>query len=168
MRVAAALPITAFALTPWRDRAVSEEARVLHRLITAAWQFPHSVAVGEPKRAAQEALAAAYAGARVEDWDGEGSARVEPSTYAHADQFLRLLPSSTFVPDITVDTDGEILLEWDYGRRQVFSVSVGRDGTLTFAGLFGHEKIHGTAHLRESLPPVISACLERFSAPSGR
>lgn len=164
MSVAATLPITASTATRWSDRAVSDEARILHDLISAASEFDHSIAVGEPKRAAQEALAAAYVGAQVEDWDGAGSARVEPSTYAHADQFLRLLPSSTSVPDITVDSDGEIVFEWDLGRRRVFSVSVGRDGTLTFAGLFGHTKVHGAEHLREALPAVISDCLQRLSA----
>jgi hypothetical protein len=167
MSLAATLPITAFAGTPWADRALSDEARIVRRLINAASEFSGFVAVGQAKRAAQEALAAAYPAARADGWDGAGSARVEPSTYVYADQFLRLLPSSASLPDITVDNDGEIIFEWDQGRRQVFSVSVGRDGTLTFAGLFGHTKIHGTEHLREALPSVISACLERLSASPG-
>jgi len=167
MTVAATLPITAFAVTPWADRALSDEARVLLKLISAASEFSGSVAVGEPRRVAREALDAAYTAAQVEDWDGEGSSRVEPSTYAYADQFLQLLPSSVSLPEITVDSDGEILFEWDRGRRQVFSVSVGRDGTLTFAGLFGHSKIHGTEHLREALPSIISDCLEPLCTPPG-
>jgi hypothetical protein len=124
------------------------------------------MAVGEPKRTVQEALDAAYAAAQVDNWDGEGSTRVEPSTYAYASQFIRLFPSTAPLPDITADTDGEILFEWDQGRRRTFSVSVGRDGTLTFAGLFGHTKIHGTEHLREALPVVISDYLARLSSPS--
>ncbi len=163
MSVAAVLPITGFAVTPWG--ALSDEARVLRDLFDAASEFSGSVAIGEPKRAAQEALAAACTAAQVDDWDGAGSRRVEPSTYIYADQFLRLLPSSASLPDITVDSDGEILFEWDHGRRQVFSVSVGRDGTLTYAGLFGHTKSHGTEHLHEALPSVISDCLERLSGP---
>lgn len=165
MRVAATLPITTFGVSPWADRALSEEARVLRSLISAASEFSGSVAIGEPKRAGQEALAAAYREAQADDWDAAGSRRVEPSTYAYADQFLRILPSSVSLPDVSVDTDGEILFEWDQGRRRVFSVTVGRDGTLTFAGLFGLTKIHGTDHLREALPLVISDCLERLSAP---
>jgi len=167
MIVAATIPITAFAVTPWGDPALSDEGQVLRRLIIDASEFSGSVAVGEPKRLAQEALTAAYIAAQVDGWDGPDSKRVEPSTYVYADQFLRLLPSSASLPDITVDRDGEILFEWDQGRRQVFSISVGRDGTLTFAGLFGHTKIHGTEHLREALPSVISGCLERVSAPPG-
>ncbi len=167
MSVAAVLPITSFAVTPWADRALSDEAWDLRRLFTDASEFPGSVAVGEPKRGAQEALVVACTAAQVDDWDGAGSRRVEPSTYIYADQFLRLLPSSASLPDITVDSDGEILFEWDQGRRQVFSVSVGRDGTLTYAGLFGHTKTHGTEHPREALPSVILDCLERLSGPPG-
>ena len=167
MSLAATLPITVFAGTPWADRALGDEAPILRKLIGAPSESSPSVTVGQAKRAAQEALAAAYGAARVDGLDGPGSTRVELSAYGYADQFLRLLPDSASFPDITVDNDGEILFEWDQGRRQVFSVSVGRDGTLTFAGLFGHTKVHGTEHLREALPSVISACLERLSAPPG-
>jgi len=165
MTVAATLPITTFAVTLWGDRALSEEAQIIRKLITDASEFSGSMAVGEPKRTVQEALDTAYAAAQAENWDGEGSARVEPSTYVYASQFIRLLPSTAPLPDITADTDGEILFEWDQGRRRIFSVSVGRDGTLTFAGLFGHTKIHGTEHLREALPVVISDYLARLSSP---
>jgi len=167
MTVAAALPITAFSVTPLGDRALSDEARVLRQLIDVASEFTNSVAVGDPKRAAREALSAACRAAQVDGWDGADSLRVEPSAYVYADQFLRLLPSSASLPDISVDRDGEILFEWDRERRQVFSVSVSRDGTLTFAGLFGHARTHGTEHLRESLPAVISACLKRVSRTFG-
>ena len=167
MTLSATFPVTTFALISSCDRALSEQALVLCRLISDASAFSGSVAVGEPRRMAKEALAAAYAAAQVEDWDDAGSRRVEPSTCAYADQFLWLLPSTASLPEITVDTDGEIFFEWDQGHRQVFSVSVGRDGTLTYAGLFGHNKIHGTEYLREALPSVISDCLERFFAPFG-
>ncbi len=33
------------------------------------------------------------------------------------------------------------MFEWDFGSRLVFSISIGRDGTLTYAGLFGHTKV---------------------------
>ena len=99
MSVAAVLPITSFAVTPWADRALSDEAWDLRRLFTDASEFPGSVAVGEPKRGAQEALVVACTAAQVDDWDGAGSRRVEPSTYIYADQFLRLLPSSASLPE---------------------------------------------------------------------
>lgn len=163
MSIADAAPVGAFATLPWVDRGLSPEARALRKLTIGVVEFRGSVALGEPKRVAQEALDAAYLRAQAENWDGMGSARVEPSTYAYATQFLQILPTNLPVPDIAVDTDGEILFEWDRGPRQIFSVSVGRDGTLTFAGLFGHAKIHGAEHLREALPVVIAHSLQRIA-----
>ena len=164
MSIAVAAPIAVFATVPWIDRGLSNEARVLRNLTITVAEFPRNVALGESKRVAQEAVDATCIAAREDDWDAMGSARVEPSTYEYACQFLRILPPNLPVPDVSVDTDGEILFEWDRGPRQIFSVSVGRDGTLTFAGLFGHSKIHGTEHLREALPLVIAHCIQRVAA----
>jgi hypothetical protein len=164
MTVAAMFPIVGFAGTLWPDRALSDEAQVLRELVDAASEFSGSVTMGESRRTQQEALTTAYQVAQVDDWDGAGARRVEPSTYMYARQFLRLLPNSVSLPDIAIDTDGEILFEWDSGRRQIFSISIGRDGTLTFAGLFGHTKIHGIDHFREELPLTILDCLGRLDA----
>jgi hypothetical protein len=144
---------------------MSDEAELLRKLFTPEQDSADSMTIEEPKRVAQEALDMAIAQSKILD-HGE-SIDVEPSTYNYAKQFLQLLPSNVSIPDITVDDDGEIMLEWDIGRRCVFSVSVGRDGTLSFAGLFGHNPIHGTEDLRETLPDVISDCLKRLALPPG-
>ncbi len=164
MTTAATITRTGLAFSPRTDRALSHEARVLREMLDELWSFPRSIAVGEPKRTAQDALQEAYQAAQVEGWDGEGAARVEPSTYHYADQFLRLLPTTLPNPEIVADRDGEILFEWDLGRRYVLSVSVGRDGTLSFAGLFGYAKIHGTEHLGEVLPSAIWDSFQRLLA----
>jgi len=163
MSIAATFPVTTFTVVPWVDRGLSDDADVVRKLTIRATEFPGSVVLGEPKRVVQEALAAACVAVQKDDSDATGSAHVEPSTYAYASQFLQILPAGLPIPDVFVDTDGEILFEWDRGPRQIFSVSVGRDGTLTFAGLFGHAKIHGTEHLREALPVVIAHSLQRIA-----
>lgn len=163
MSIADAVPIGAFATLPWIDRGLSDEAGALRKLTITAAEFRNSVTLGEPKRVVQQALDAACIAAQEDNWDRTGSARVEPSTHVYANQFLRILPHDLPVPDISVDADGEILFEWDRGPRQIFSVSIGRDGTLTFAGLFGQSKIHGTEHLREALPLVIAHSLQRVA-----
>jgi len=168
MTIAAAIATTGLAFSPRTDRALSNEARVLRAMLDEVSVFPRSIAVGEPKRSAQDALQEAYQAAQVEDWDGEGAPRVEPNTYYFADQFLRLLPTTIPNPEIVADRDGEILIEWDLGRRRVFTVSVGRDGTLSFSGLFGHRKIHGTEHLGELLPLAISDALQRLVTSARR
>jgi hypothetical protein len=163
MSIADALPIGAFGTLPWVDRGISNEAGALRKLTITAAEFRNSVTLGEPKRVAQQALDAACIAAQEDNWDGMGSAQVEPSTYSYASQFLHILPAHLPVTDIAVDTDGEILFEWDHGPRKTFSVSVSRDGTLTFAGLIGQAKIHGTEHLHEALPLVVAHFLERVA-----
>jgi len=164
MTVAMTFPLTGFAARLLTDRALSAEASELRKLTREATEFSESMALGETKRLAQEALYVAWLEAQTDDWDHAGSRRSEPSTLDYADQFLQLLPSNVLLPEVCVDTDGEVLFEWDYGPRQILTVSVGRDGTLSFAGLFGHtDRIHGTKQLFEDIPMVIADCLERLS-----
>ena len=164
MSIAVATPITGFASVPWIDRGFSEEARLLRDWTVEVTKFSRSIVLEKPRRELQDALDAACVAAQEPNWDGMGSAPVEPSTYTYASQFLQIFPANALPPDISVDTDGELLFEWDRGPRQTFSVSVGRDGTLTFAGLLGYRKVHGTEHFREALPLVIADWIQDVTA----
>lgn len=155
-------------LHPWVGRALSDEALILSKEISAASKFQGSIAVGEPRGTAQEALDMVFEQAQVQDWDSAGSAKVEPSTYIYATEFLQLLPTDVPSPEIAADTDGEILFAWDLGPRRILTVSVSRDGTLSFAALFGHKKNYGTEPLREVLPLVVSDSLVRFVTSTNR
>ena len=167
MTIAASLTDT-FGFDPWIETAVSHEASILSGLIRDVSEFSGTLTVGEPRRIAQQALNSVVASATAEDWHYAGSVGVEPSTYVYASQFLRLLPSTAPLPEIALDTDGEILFEWDFGPRKVLTVSVGRDGTLSFASLFGHATNYGTEPLREDLPLVVLLSLARLSAQTGQ
>lgn len=149
---------------PWTDRGLSEEAQTVRQLLDEASGFYGSLLLGEPRRLALEELDAVYAAASEDNWDGIGSAAVEENTYVYARQFLASLPSTAPMPEVLVDRDGEFSFDWDYGPRRVFSVSVGRDGTLNYAGLFGHSIVHGVEHLSEGLPRAISDNLQRVIA----
>ncbi len=157
-----------YASALWVDRGVSEDALTVSKSISTASDFSGSVAVGEPKHIAQEQIDLAFEEARVDDWDGMGSAAVEPSTDMYAGYFLSLLPITTPMPEITVDRDGDMCFEWDNGPRQVLSVCVGRDGTITYAGLFGHSRSYGTEHLAEAVPDTVSANIIRVTSATPR
>jgi len=73
-----------------------------------------------------------------------------------------LLPFSIPMPEILAEPNGEIGLEWYKERRLVFVVSVSGKRTLTYAGLFGSNTIHGVENLVESLPPVVVDSLRRL------
>jgi hypothetical protein len=87
------------------------------------------------------------------NWDGYGARPISAETAIRARYFLDDLPSSLPAPDIVPETDGELAIEWSLGPRRVFSVSIGEQGPLHFAGLFGEEERHGV----ESFDRVVSA-----------
>jgi len=70
-------------------------------------------------------------------------------------QFVRSLPDDISMPDVSVDPDGEVALEWYKNPRWVFSVSVGADGTLTYAGIWENTETHGSSKWDEILPQEI-------------
>src|SRR3989304_2258532 len=150
-----------YAFTTILDRALSDEAREVRRLGAHANDFTTSITLGMPKRAAIEALEDAFAHAQERGWDGYEAAPADPGAFVYALQFLAYLPISTPLPEIAVDTDGDIAVEWDFGARRIFSVRISRDGTLNYAGLVGHTNFHGTELLREGIPSTISAGIDR-------
>ena len=98
--------------------------------------------------------------ASTDGWDGYGASAVLPGSIYYSRQFLRLLPPTFPAPSFTVDPDGEIAIEWDYGVRKFISVSIGRDGTLNYAGLLGHRSFHGEEPLTWGIPKRIMAGIE--------
>ncbi len=147
------------------DHGVSDTARDLRDILVHATAFEGSITFAQRREEAEEALLDTYCHAIDEDWDGTGAVPADPLSYEYTQSVLETLPSWAPNPDIYVDPDGEFCLEWDYGPRMVFSVSVGRDGTLTYAGLFGSRKSHGVEQFIDSLPLIIIQNLERTIPP---
>src|SRR5215831_13141571 len=92
-------------------------------------------------------LLEAFAEASVEDWDGHGASPASLDHLRSAARFLDRLPPTWPLPGISVDPDGEFDFEWREGRDRVFSVSLGADGTLAYAGLYGRSRVHGVEQL---------------------
>jgi hypothetical protein len=133
----------------------------LRMLLIEPEDFSWSSAVDEPRSRAFELLYEAFFEAQEENWDGEGAESADAASYAHAQAFLHLLPSWVKNPEIYFDPDGEVCLEWDSGRRSVFSISIGRDGMLTYAGLFGAAKQHGFEPFVDDIPEILLANISR-------
>ena len=148
---------------PQLDSAVSEEAHALREIEAGASTLESSSSVGQVRSELLQRLFEAYTEASKPDWDGSGAHAAQPGSLLYAMQFLETLSSIGPPPSIFVDPDGEIAIEWDYGPRQVFSVHVGRDGTLNYAGLSGHTIFHGVEILRESLPEAVSLGIKRVA-----
>jgi hypothetical protein len=148
------------AATPGSDSGLSSDARLLHeQRLRGFWQ---SATVGAMDRAELlQTIQNLAENARINDWDGEGSAAVEPSTLRYAARFLFSLPQVRTVPSVTIDRDGEIAFDWGENPQHTFSVSVSRDGRLTFAGYFHGAQTWGYEPIGEQAPGNILLNIER-------
>jgi len=112
-------------------------------------------------------LADAASEASIANWDGYGAKAVDPLAYREAERFLAALPTTTPVPDVSVDPDGEVSISWNTEADWVFSVSIGGTGRLTYAGLFGTGKAHGTEWFITHIPAAVLGGITRVFASRG-
>lgn len=82
---------------------------------------------------------------------------VGEDTLYYAFRFAQLLPTSTPLPDVVVDDDGEVAFDWGTSARSTFTVSVGRGGLLRFAGLFNGRTRFGADQLTSTIPAELLA-----------
>lgn len=121
-------------------------------------------------RAYQEAindLRSAAAEASSDDWDGYGSRAVSLRSVRQALRFLKHIPSGLPAPHVSIDPDGEVSFEWRPAPHRAFSISIGENGSLTYAALFGkNSRQHGTEAYFADRPPaeIHSAICRVFSA----
>jgi len=149
---------------PWvgLDSAISEEARRV-RTLTAS---PMTETPDGRRR--RWALQEVWSASSVPDWDGYGAAPVTPKTRAAAEDFLRALPTTWPPPEMAADPEGEISFEWARDPHWVFTVSVSGEGRLSYAGLFGVNRVHGTESFGGQLPQAIVNNLVRFFRGASR
>ena len=74
------------------------------------------------------------------------------------------LPSSCPMPDILVEDDGDIALDWDEGARRLLTVSIGDSPMLRYAALIGAEPTHGRVAYAGAMPATLSFLLRRIYA----
>lgn len=90
------------------------------------------------------------------EWDGYRAEPISRSTCDRARAFLKLLPTWMIAPDIVPEADGDIAIEWYVAPRKTFSISIGANGPLHYAGLLGHEEeAHGVVPFTENIPETL-------------
>ncbi len=122
---------------------------------------------GRHLRQALVELGSAYVEASQDNWDGYGARAAQPASLSQAARFLAALPMTITLPDIGVDPDGEVSFTWQRAPRLVFSVSFRPDGVISYAGLFGRNKAHGSETFIGVVPKAISDNLERLYSAEG-
>lgn len=146
---------------PTTNLALSDEAQVIARHGRTFDDPDHSITIGERLRLAREAFQIAIIEAIDKGWDGYNAKSAHPEALLYAWDFIRFLPTSTPLPELAIDVDGDVAIEWDYARRRILSVRVGRDGLLNYAGMEGYATFYGTEVFQESIPSSILAAIER-------
>ncbi len=116
----------------------------------------------ERQRATLELLRDMYERASRHDWDGYGASPVRLESYELARLVVSLLPSNVPAPEVGADPDGELSFEWYRAPRHVFALSIGPDRRLSYAGLFGANKVNGVEYLQDQLPEPVLANLRRL------
>jgi len=70
-------------------------------------------------------------------WDGEDAEPVDRIAAENAIELIRSLPRGLPMPEVAVDPDGEITLDWIVARSRLLTVSVGPTDQLAYAWLNG-------------------------------
>jgi len=101
----------------------------------------------------------------TDNWDGYGARKVSEDSIEMANCVAKALPNYTPRPTVSADPDGQVTLEWCVTPSRTISISVGPDGTLSYAALIGDKEICGTEMFSEGYPLVtIASLLKEFLA----
>ncbi len=141
------------------SRGQGDDAARIHEALDVPREPGPSVLMGKRFWALQEAYEEAY----EDNWDGYGAAPASTDALQQAYVFLRILPKTIPDPDIAIDPDGEVSLDWYYAPRVTFSVSISPTGRLSYAGLYGENTTYGTESITKGLPKTIMDNLGRLA-----
>jgi hypothetical protein len=107
------------------------------------------------------AILAAATEAQSENWDGYGARSFKQGAVLNAVKLLKRVPAMMAVDDVYVDSNGDVLLEWQSSERS-FTVSVNERGELHFAGIFGLNRMRGReVFVGDSLPDSVRLGIRR-------
>jgi hypothetical protein len=97
-----------------------------------------------------------------------GDVDLTPETVELAKRFLLAWPKALPMPELALDSDGEVLLDWAGSNRRLVSVSLRSDGRVAYASqLSPRRTAHGTDAFNDTVPEaVVDAVRALFSAPS--
>lgn len=81
-----------------------------------------------------------------------------------AEAFLLALPPSIPVPELTIDSDNDILFDWLGSNGEMLTLALSSEGRLTYAARFSPlDKEHGVKVFVDEIPGRISELIERVS-----
>ena len=97
------------------------------------------------------------------DWNGYGAQPIKREACVEAWKLLQMLPSSLPLPEIMPERDGSIALEWTEGPHATFVINVSGNNVINYAGIFGTNRINGSAYFDDFLPQMIIDSIFRLA-----
>lgn len=143
------------------DRGVSDDARSLNSFVEKMLTDCSQSVINIAHESLQE-LSNLLEECATENWDGYGALPIDLNSFNEAERFVRALPRTVPEPEVAVDPDGEISLEWYLKPRKVFSVSIGKRNEITYAGLYGPNKTYGREYFDSEIPKAVFDNLDRL------
>lgn len=150
-------------ITPNRSNAQSDPAR---RLLEMQEEIREHLLTSYTVRDARERLLDELhelsREASRKGWDGYGAEPLSADAYDFAKMFIKALPTTAPLPEVSADPDGEVSLDWSFGSRRALTVSVGPTGRCTFAWMLGQRSNRGTDWIEDEIPASIAFALRQL------
>ncbi len=96
-----------------------------------------------------------------QNWDGYGAEAADIRSFENAFELIKVLPRCYSKPEITVDPDGEVCLEWYRSPAQLVSISVSAKGMLNYIAFIGKNRMKGTEAFDGEFPRYIEKIFKR-------
>lgn len=152
-------------ITPTHSTARSDAATLLEAMVEEIrMHLLSSFTVRSAAESRLDELEEVRAEANAQGWNGYDALAIDPDACRQAKCFLDALPTTAPSPEISADPDGEVALDWIFGRQKALSVSIGPTGRCTFAWMLGKRTFRGTDWLDDDgIPASIVQALGRLA-----
>ncbi len=156
---------TATAALSRQGSAVSREAAAFRQNATPVVEHSEqSVALFGPKANALSELSELAIECREADWDGYGAESLDARALHMAREIIRSLPDDLPMPELSIEPDGCVSLDWMPNRNRTFTLSAGKADRLPYAWIDGTDRGHAVARFTDGkLSPRILQEIKRIS-----
>ena len=94
---------------------------------------------------------------------GQHESELDYPTFLAAKRFLLAFPKTLPLPEIAIDSDGEISFDWEGKNRRMLSVSLRADGRLSYACKLGMMRSsYGVDEFDENVPETIVESVKKI------
>ena len=94
---------------------------------------------------------------------GQHESELNYPTFLAAKRFLLAFPKTLPLPEITLDSGGEISFDWEGKNRRMLSVSLRADGRLSYARKLGvMRSSYGVDEFDENIPEAIVESVKKI------